>query len=172
MQRIGIFAGTFDPVHKGHIGFCLAAAKTCQLDVVYLLPEPQPRDKHDVTPLQTRIVTIKNAIQTDPLLRVMQPKDDQFTIDNTLHKIQQQFSDSQLYLLVGSDIACHSLERWNNLDRLLASTKLIVGLRTGYSNGDVSKTMQHIMSQQGAFDYTILPSPYADESSSKIRLRR
>ena len=66
VKRIGIFAGTFDPVHKGHISFALQAIEAAGLDEVVFLPEPRPRHKQSVTDQSHRIAMINLAIKAYP----------------------------------------------------------------------------------------------------------
>jgi nicotinate-nucleotide adenylyltransferase len=48
MKKIGIFAGTFDPIHEGHVAFAQAVLADLSLDKIYFLPERQPRRKTNV----------------------------------------------------------------------------------------------------------------------------
>jgi cytidyltransferase-like protein len=50
MKHIGIYPGSFDPVHEGHFAFAKAALETGRLDTVIFLPEMKPRGKPQVTP--------------------------------------------------------------------------------------------------------------------------
>ncbi|HEU5121705.1 MAG TPA: adenylyltransferase/cytidyltransferase family protein, partial [Candidatus Saccharimonadales bacterium] len=67
MRRIGIYSGTFDPVHYGHIAFAASAIRACNLDEVVFLPEPQPRYKAGVTDIAHRLalLTMATAAQSN-----------------------------------------------------------------------------------------------------------
>lgn len=170
VNQIGIFAGTFDPIHKGHIAFGLASAKVRNLDKVYLLPEKYPRSKQAVTAIDKRMSAIKNAVEPHPKLEVLLVDDDQFTVGKTLGKLKEHFPGAQLSLLIGSDVACESLRYWDQLDTLLASMALIVGVRSTHTRVEVETAMQELTATYGQFKYTIIDSPHANVSSSQIRI--
>ena len=65
-MRVGIYPGAFDPVHKGHIAFALAAITAHQLDKVFFLPEPSPRHKQGVKALDHRVEMVRLATANDP----------------------------------------------------------------------------------------------------------
>ena len=54
-NRVGIYSGVFDPVHKGHLGLAEAALNLGLVDKVYLLVEKEPRHKQDVSDYQHRL---------------------------------------------------------------------------------------------------------------------
>lgn len=166
MNRVGIFAGTFDPIHKGHLAFALAAAEQCGLDAVYFLPERQPRGKHDVGDFATRSQLIREAIRASRL-HLLDLADAQFTVETTLPQLETTFAGAELYLLIGSDIACHSLPHWPQLPQLLEKMQLIVGIRAGHTAQEVDTAMRRLDSAR----YTVIASPHAHVSSSQIRGR-
>lgn len=169
MNQIGIFAGTFDPIHKGHISFCQTAADASNLDKVYLLPEKHPRTKQGVTDVAQRIELINHALQGQDRLKLLVLDDDQFTVEKTLPELQDRFPHTKLSLLIGSDVVCGSLPYWENLGELLARVDLVVGIRSTHSQQDVETVLQQLTASYGGFTYTIIDSPHATISSSQIR---
>lgn len=165
MNRVGIFAGTFDPIHKGHIAFALAAAEQCGLDAVYFLPERQPRGKHGVGDFATRSRLIQEATTSTSRLHLLDLADAQFTVETTLPQLETAFAGAELYLLIGSDIACHSLPRWPQLPQLLAKMQLIVGIRTGSTRQEVEDILRSLPRAR----YSVITSPHAHVSSSQLR---
>ena len=71
MARIGIYAGTFDPVHAGHVAFALQSLEAAKLDRVYFLPERRPRGKRQVKNIRAADTPDKNKVgrKTDDGLR-------------------------------------------------------------------------------------------------------
>ncbi|HVI69805.1 MAG TPA: adenylyltransferase/cytidyltransferase family protein, partial [Magnetospirillaceae bacterium] len=61
MKRVGVFSGTFDPVHRGHLAFALSAQKRAQLDTVVFLPEHSPRGKIAVGSFTHRLEMLRLA---------------------------------------------------------------------------------------------------------------
>lgn len=131
MAKIGIFAGTFDPVHNGHVAFALSAIESLGLDAVAFLPERKPRGKQGVTDISHRINMLK-IIARHPRLEVMVLPDARFTVGRTLPQLQERYKRDELTLLVGSDIAQH-LMAWPEADRLLGVMRIAVGQRAGVS---------------------------------------
>lgn len=165
MAKVGIFSGTFDPVHVGHIGFAVAAAREVQLEKIILLPERQPRSKAGVTPFADRVAMLKLATQKQPFFEVVEFDEQRFTIDTTLPKLQQRY-DRDLSLLIGSDVAQIFADRWPGLDKLLEQMGLIIALRNGDSESEIKK----LMSQIGAARFLCIASPKEQAASSKIRI--
>lgn len=159
MKKIGIFAGTFDPVHKGHIEFALAAAANAGLDTVIFLPERQPRGKDEVTDYDTRVGALKRAIAAIDKLRLWDFPETKFTVSETLPRISSKLPGAKLYLLIGSDVA-KDISDWPKASELLKSAKLIVGLRGSDRRDEIENILP------GAI---ILNSPYPQLSSADIR---
>jgi nicotinate-nucleotide adenylyltransferase len=127
-KRIGIFSGTFDPIHKGHISFAIQAIETAGLDQVLFLPETRPRHKHDVSHFSHRVAMISVAIKAYPKLGVLELPDKQFTVATSLPRLIQQFPDAQLVMLVGSDVVSH-MSVWPHIRTLLKTVGLVIAAR-------------------------------------------
>lgn len=128
MKRIGILAGTFDPIHKGHISFALQAIESAGLSEVVLLPEPKPRHKHDVTHVSHRIAMIKRAIKPYPKIKLLEIPDKQFTVATSLPRLNQSYPNQQLLLLIGTDVLSH-ITVWPHIRQLLKTVGLVVAVR-------------------------------------------
>jgi nicotinate-nucleotide adenylyltransferase len=128
IHRIGIYSGTFDPVHAGHIAFALQAMQAAKLDTLYFLPERRPRSKKHVEHFGHRVAMLKQALKPHPKLDLLEFDDVSFTIARTLTKLEVMFPDSQLVFLVGSDVAEH-MNKWQHLDRFFATSEILVGIR-------------------------------------------
>lgn len=129
-QRIGIYAGAFDPVHNGHIQLALSAMKHAALDKVYFLVEPQPRHKQGVKSFEHRVEMVRLATHAHPKLGVLMLGQERFTIHQTWPVIQGRFEGASLFMLMGSDVFSR-LSHWPDLAELAASTTFVVSLRTG-----------------------------------------
>jgi nicotinate-nucleotide adenylyltransferase len=135
-QRIGMYAGTFNPVHAGHIAFALQAMKAAKLDKIYFLPERRPRHKAAVEHFGHRVAMLKRASRPYPKFGVLELDDVSFTIKRTLPKLERMFPDADVVMLVGSDTVTHMAE-WPLIDQLCLRTELIVGIREGSSESEV-----------------------------------
>ncbi len=127
-KRIGIYAGTFDPVHAGHVAFGLQALRASELDKVYFLPERQPRRKRGVEHFGHRVAMIRLALQPHPQFEVLDLPDINFSVARTLPRLKKQFGRAQLVFLFGSDVV-PNIQAWADADRLLKDAELVVGLR-------------------------------------------
>jgi nicotinate (nicotinamide) nucleotide adenylyltransferase len=170
VRRIGIFSGTFDPVHHGHIAFCLEALRVCSLDEVILLPERLPRSKRFVTPLPRRAALLEKSVEPLARLSVAILDSDQFTVGQTLPELRHMFGDAELILLIGSDVVGTFLYRWEGLEELFKGTELAVGIRQGDTKQKITATLVQIEDKyKVTVRYTLIKSPYPAATSSQIR---
>ncbi|HEY1064222.1 MAG TPA: hypothetical protein VGE30_02895 [Candidatus Saccharimonadales bacterium] len=128
MKRIGIYSGTFDPVHAGHIGFALQAITEAKLDAVYFLPERRPRNKIGTEHFGHRVAMLKRASRPHRKLHVLELEDVSFSVATTLPRLQKRFPKAQLVFLAGSDIVAH-VPQWDNSEQLLRQVEVVVGVR-------------------------------------------
>ena len=161
-RKIGILAGTFDPVHKGHIAFAIEAARTCDLDKVYLLPERSPRIKKDVTDFDDRLAMLKLAVKDHEELDVLELHEDQFTVSGTLPRLRTQFAPAQVVFLLGSDVAAN-LGNWPGLG------PLIIGLRRDDERADAERVLSQLDIPEPA---TLISSPDPHAASSQARQQK
>lgn len=128
MKRIAIYAGTFDPVHTGHITFALQATQASRIDELYFLPERRPRLKQQVEHYGHRVAMIKQATAPYPQFGVLEMTDVNFDIRRTLPQLLQKFPGDQLVFLFGSDVI-YGLADWPHVDKLLKTGEFVIGLR-------------------------------------------
>ena len=129
-RRIGIYSGTFNPVHAGHVSFALQALNEAKLDRVYLMPERHRANKKDVAHFAHRVAMIRQAIKPHPNLGLIEAADISFTVAKTLPKLRHQFRASRLVFLMGSD-SLASLANWPLAAQLLKHSELVIGVREG-----------------------------------------
>ena len=129
-RRIGIYAGTFNPVHAGHITFALQALKSAKLDSLLFLPERQPRHKTGAEHFAHRVAMLQRAVRPHPKFGVLELPDVNFSVQRTLPRIQQLYPNDQLVFLFGSDIIS-TLGDWPYASQLLKTSEIVVGLRNG-----------------------------------------
>lgn len=169
-MKVGVFSGTFDPVHSGHVAFCLEAKRVCGLDRVVLLPEQNPRGKENVTSLEHRIAMLELATKDYPDLEVLTLNSSRFTVEETLPELRRLFPDDELTLLLGSDVVNALAGGWPGIKDLCKKMKLVIGLRHGATKEAVDQTMEHLQHELGiAIDYRCIESPEAQAASTKLR---
>lgn len=131
-MRIGIFGGSFDPVHYGHLLLAESAREQCRLDEVWFMPAAVPPHKQNctLTAAADRIEMLKLAAGGHDMLRVSELETERggvsFTVD-TLAAIRKQHPDAELFLLVGADTLI-DLPNWREPARICElSTPTVVG---------------------------------------------
>ena len=172
MKKVGIFSGTFDPVHEGHIGFAKEALKQCGLDKVFFLVEPRPRRKQGVKAFKHRVNMVSLAIEDEPdfgLIILEQPR---FTVTETMPILAKRFAGAQLNFLMGEDVLA-SLADWPAADSLLERIHFIIGQRQNESK--IKHHLDLIQKTKGRpLSHSVFRAEFSDVNSSNIRaaLRR
>lgn len=131
-QKIGIYPGTFDPVHEGHIAFALAAKEALNLEQIVFLPEIEPRNKPGVSSMHHRLTMLSHAIKPYDGFSLLLVDEPRFTVSSTLPVLQKTYPNKSLVLLMGSDVAA-SLPFWPDVGRLLSTMDIVVGMRANDS---------------------------------------
>ncbi|QED91734.1 nicotinate (nicotinamide) nucleotide adenylyltransferase [Eikenella exigua] len=123
MPRIGLFGGTFDPIHNGHLHIARRFADELELESVILLPAGDPYHKTAPrTPAHHRLAMAEIAAQADSRLAVSDcdivRQGATYTHD-TVQIFRQHFPAAELWLLLGMDslLQLHTWHRWPNLVR-------------------------------------------------------
>ena len=166
MKRIGIYAGTFDPVHAGHVAFAVQSLKAAKLDRIYFLPERRPRAKQQVEHFGHRVGMLNKALKPHPQFDLMELVDVSLSINRTLPFLKKQFPNDELVFLFGSDIIL-GLAEWPNVDKLLKNGELVIGLRSQNDRNQIKSIIDAWPVQPKAV--TIFDSFAPDVSSGKIR---
>jgi nicotinate-nucleotide adenylyltransferase len=165
-KRVGIYAGTFDPVHTGHIAFALQSLQVARLDALYFLPERQPRHKQGVEHFAHRVAMLKRAAQPHPQFHVLELPDVNFSAERTIPRLRHHFPDDQLVFLFGSDVV-PGLMTWPKAESLLRHCELVIGVR---HQDDVKKVQDQITNWPiQPIDLIIFPSYAPHVSSGSIR---
>lgn len=169
MRRIGIYAGTFDPLHDGHIELAKASLHTANLDQVLFLPEKTPRIKQDVTPYIERCEQIEARIVGTAGLSLLKSSFDRFEVHTTMPWLQSLYPDAHLVFLFGSDVV-NKMNTWDEIQTMLRDVDLVIGLRDDESKESVENklaTLQEI--SQTAFHFDIIKTQTSHLSSSIVR---
>lgn len=176
--QIGIFPGTFDPVHKGHIAFCIKAIELCHLDRLLILPEKKPRYKGDVSDITDRVTMLEIATKGIAEIEVLTLESSPFTVKETLAELdkylgKELLSKGHVTLLVGADVL-HSMHLWSDIDQLLSLMSLAIGIRSNtLEEGTVDTDLQEIRQVTKLPVATqIIRTDYAHVTSSKSRIER
>ena len=134
MKKIGLFGGTFNPIHNGHLHIAQAFVEQCQLDCVIFLPAGDPYHK------KSDLVAPEHRLQMTELAAMDYPKfavsdcdlvrvGSTYTID-TVKIFKPHYSSAHFYWLMGMD-SLMNLHTWKNWQNLVRQIKIAVANRTG-----------------------------------------
>jgi nicotinate-nucleotide adenylyltransferase len=137
MKRIGIFGGSFNPIHNGHIALAQAVLRQCALDEVWLMVSPQnplKRNSADLLDDHLRLQMAEKALEgvegvkaCDYEFRLPKPS---YTW-NTLQNLSWDYPDCRFTLLIGGDNWAH-FTRWRHWKDILRCHDVIVYPRDEY----------------------------------------
>lgn len=164
-MRIGIFGGTFDPVHHGHLIMASYACEQMKLDKLYFMPTGSQPLKEIGSDFDQRLKMIKFAIKDDKRMAytdIENTPGPSYTY-NTVMKLKANCND-ELYFIMGAD-SFETIHKWYNYKELLKEIKIIVVDRQGSANlYDLKESYKDI-----AREITILKGPIIEISSTLIR---
>jgi nicotinate-nucleotide adenylyltransferase len=132
MRRIGVFGGTFDPVHLGHLVLAEQCREQGRLDEVWFVPSARPPHKPEPrTPFDRRAEMLALAVAGNPAFRVERSENDRpdlsYTVD-TLAEFRRRHPDCDFFLLIGSD-TLRDLHTWKDPAGIVAAAGLLVVAR-------------------------------------------
>ncbi|KGO34365.1 MAG: nicotinate-nucleotide adenylyltransferase [Desulfoprunum sp.] len=132
--RIGLFGGTFDPVHYGHLRLAESALSECGLDRIVFIPAAMPPHKaaSELTPFHHRVEMLRLALhdrtEFECSLVEAQLPVPTYTVE-TLRNFHRQYApDTDFYFLTGLD-AFLEIQTWKEYNRLLAMASFVVSER-------------------------------------------
>ena len=144
-DKIGVFGGTFNPIHNGHIKAALQVQKTFLLDKVLVIPSYIPPHKGipNVAPPKHRLQMIKLAVASYPRFIPssveIEAKGKSYSI-LTLKKLRHQFPGTLMFFILGID-AFLEIDTWREYEKVLEQCHFIVISRPGYSLHDAKKLL-------------------------------
>ena len=152
-MNIGLFGGTFDPVHRGHLALARAAVERCKLHRVHFVAANVPPHKQEqpLTAFAHRFAMLTLATQNEKkfvpsLLEAPEEGDSRkkekpnYTIE-TVRRLKRSLTNSdRLFLLIGMD-AFAEIAKWHQAEALFRECEFIVAGRPGYSLADVANAL-------------------------------
>jgi nicotinate-nucleotide adenylyltransferase len=161
-MNIGLFGGTFDPIHRGHLALARAAGERCNLSRILFVPANVPphkqREPRSAFPHRYAMVALATAQEKDfapSLLEAPEdfdagrpPKDKDktrvskpnYTVDTVRRLKQASKKADRLFLLIGID-AFADIATWHQAETLFRECEFVVASRPGYSLADVANAL-------------------------------
>ena len=136
--RIGIFGGTFDPPHLGHLVAASEAASQVGLDEVVFVPtgDPWQKNHRSVTDSASRLAMTRLAIGGDARFRVSTCDIDRdgftYAVDTVADVRAEHEEDAEMYFIFGAD-SLENLHTWHRFEELVAVTEFVALNRPGHS---------------------------------------
>jgi nicotinate-nucleotide adenylyltransferase len=164
--RLGLFGGSFDPVHNAHLALARTALADLQLDRVLWIPAGQPWQKmRPMSAAVHREAMLRLAIAAEPRFeldrRELQRTGPSYTLD-TVRELQAEYPGAQLVLLIGQDQYA-GLHTWADWPELLQRVTLAVANRPGTLPPVHPDVLRH--------PHQVVPLPMLDIAATEIRAR-
>jgi nicotinate-nucleotide adenylyltransferase len=164
-MNIGLFGGTFDPIHRGHLALARAARERCDLSRILFVaanvPPHKQRQPLSAFPHRYAMIALATAQEKDFAPSLLEAPEDfdhggggkekagvakpnyakpNYTID-TVKRLKQSFKKAdRLFLLIGID-AFSDIAKWHQAEALFRECEFVVASRPGYSLADVANAL-------------------------------
>lgn len=167
MAKIGIYGGSFNPVHYGHIGLAKWVIEHTDLDELWLLVSPNNPLKPAslLAPEQERLEAVRQAVKDIPHVVA---SDFEFSLPrpsytaNTLRALQNRYPEHAFTLVIGEDNLA-IFDRWREYEYILSNFRIFVYPRHGEPTDLPSPVLQ------AKNIHFLASAPYFDISSTQIR---
>lgn len=174
MRKIGLFGGTFDPIHYGHLVLAECAFYECGLDRVIFIPAARPPHKKGEAVLESdyRFQMVSLAIEDNPYFEISPLEQYRpgysYTID-TVHSFMSRYPEAELYFITGWD-ALLEIGTWKDAMELVRLCRFVTAARPGY---EMVKDDERLRGLPEVFwaNLLVIEVPGVDISSTKLRER-
>lgn len=142
-RRIGLFGGTFDPIHIGHLVAAEQVRDQLNLAQVWFLPAPDPPHKNGqtVTAANHRMQMVKRATANHPHFYVSRVEFERsgssYTVD-TMAALRKRHPQYAFYFIIGMDMV-QDLPNWHRIEQLVQETEFIGLARPGYDKPSLAE---------------------------------
>ena len=147
-MRLGIYGGSFDPVHYGHLLLAESCREECRLDEIWFMPAGSPPHKMSgrLASARDRVAMLRLATSGHPAFRVDTREVDRcgvsYTVDS-LEQIRSERPSDDLFLLLGAD-ALADFPTWRSPARIAALAVLVTVRRAGSAAADLGRVAEAI----------------------------
>ena len=131
-MRVGIFGGTFDPIHVGHLAIANAALESVPLDRIVFIPAKRAplKEQGPVAGEHERLTMVELAVAGEPRFSVSRLELDREGPSYTVETLERLSGTDELFLILGGD-ALAALPRWKDAERIATLATLVVAERPG-----------------------------------------
>jgi nicotinate-nucleotide adenylyltransferase len=175
-MRIGVFGGTFDPVHLGHLILAEHCREQARLDQVLFIPAARPPHKleRELTRFEQRVEMLTLALSGQPAFRIDELERDRtgpsYTYQ-TLEELQTREPGAELFLILGAD-SLAELHLWYQPRRILELATLLVVPRPGSPTvGSAALRERLKLPGEARLALEVVQAPLIDIASRDVRQR-
>ncbi|MBQ4117973.1 MAG: nicotinate (nicotinamide) nucleotide adenylyltransferase [Oscillospiraceae bacterium] len=170
-MKIGIYGGSFDPVHKGHVNAVLTFKEELSLDKIIVIPAYQPPHKKGLalTPSEHRMNMCRLAFEGLEGFEVSDieiKREDEGYMADTVEQLREIYPDDELFLLIGGDMLL-SFQRWYAWHKITDEAVLAVAARN-WEDDAVLEAEAAVLRSYGA-EVRIVPIDVKEISSTEVR---
>ena len=171
-MRLGLYGGTFDPVHYGHLVLADCCREQCELDEIWFVPagDPPHKEKSGISPGEFRAEMLEFAVAGYPEFSVdrmeLKRSGKSYTVD-TLQALVDEDSSRELFFLMGAD-SLTDLPTWREPARI-AELATIVAVNRGRDALPARNRLAESLSDAVVERIVFVSMPAVDYSSSEIR---
>ena len=170
-KKIGIFGGTFDPVHMAHLHMAQCALEQGQLDKVIFLPNGTPphKENNGITDAEHRYNMLVLATEDNPRFEV---SDYELTRDgfcytvDTMRYFRSAYPEDSFVFILGAD-SLDYLDRWYDGENLIKENSFLVAVRDFRQGYDIQANIRRIEDMGGKIE--LIQMPPLDISATYIR---
>ncbi len=170
-MRIGIFGGTFNPIHEGHVRLARHYIRELELDKLLIIPTKYPPHKisKDLAASKDRLEMCRRAFSETRQVEVsdieMKRPGRSYTID-TIRQLREIYPDDKLFLIVGGDMF-RSFHKWYCFEEILRNCAICTAARERGEYQDLNRYAIYL--RQFTENIIILEMPVLELSSTEIR---
>lgn len=170
-MKIGLFGGTFDPIHLGHVDMIRQACEHLPLDKVIFIPAYIPPHKNNkITPYRHRMAMARLALQHDGIFEISDYESKTSKPSYTFHTLsyfKTSYPEDEFFYIMGAD-SFNSIESWYRWDELLCLTNFAVIDRKDYRL-TISESTKNVLNTS---PYTVYHLPLATVPISSTVIRQ
>lgn len=173
MKKYGIFGGSFNPIHYGHLMICEYIKEEMGLDKVIFIPTGNPPHKDLGVSAEDRYEMVRLAISPNPDFEISDIETTRvnlsYTVD-TIRELKKIYKEEKLYFLIGLD-SLFQLKTWKKIDDLSQEIEFVVALRPGYIDKEEINREIDFLRENFGTRINLIKTPLYEISSTDLRDR-
>ena len=165
-MKIGIYAGTFDPIHDGHLEVGRSSIEALGLNKLYFMVEPKPWGDKQPIPVEHRRQMVDIAIAKDETIERLEMNQQTFTIKETLPDITAATENAELFFIFGADVFMKmNPTTWPGLQELLDHYIVV------FERNDVTQEQITNHAKELGIVVAVVSSKYPKHASTDVRMK-